>query len=90
MGVILSNTKKVLLTDKQFFILIHCNKRSAYVSKVAKDCNITYTHVLFILKLFVKKNIVRVKKEGRKKHLSLTTKGKKILEAYITCYNFLR
>jgi len=90
MGAVLSNTKKVLLTDKQFLILLNCNKKGAYVSKVAKNCDITYTHVLLILKLFIKKDVVQVKRNGRKKYLSLTKKGKEVLEAYITCYNYLR
>ena len=61
-------------------VLLH-SKSKIYASVIAKEIDCTYSHVVKLLKILEKHDIVEFVKEGRLKYLSLTEKGKKLAEA---------
>ncbi|MCK5476448.1 MAG: hypothetical protein KAI55_00840 [Candidatus Aenigmarchaeota archaeon] len=77
-----TNGRYLLFKKKPTDILLHLHENSSttYVSHISKKINCTYAHTEKILDLFVNLKIVKFKKEGRRKYVSLTEKGKKIGE----------
>ena len=54
-----------------------------YGSTIAKRIDCTYSHVIKILKLFEKYNLVKMKRKGRLNLVDLTEKGKKIAKKLV-------
>ena len=76
----------ILFREKPVNMLITLlnSKSKIYASVIAKEIDCTYSHVVKLLKILEKHEIVEFVKEGRLKYLSLTIKGKKLAEALET------
>ena len=70
---------ELLLRTKPAKLLISLNTESTkYVTVLAKEIDCTYSHVVKLLNIFVKLGLVKYKKEGRVKYVTLTEDGKEI------------
>lgn len=56
-------------------------KNQIYASVIAKEINCTYSHVVKLLKILEKENLIKFEKQGRLKYLTLTEKGEKLAES---------
>lgn len=56
-------------------------KNKIYASVIAKEINCTYSHVVKLLKILEKENLIKFEKQGRLKYLTLTEKGEKLAES---------
>lgn len=71
--------EELLLRKKPAKLLISLNtEEHKYVTVLAKEIDCTYSHVVKLLDIFAKLGIVRYKKEGRVKYITLTEEGKEI------------
>ncbi len=71
----------ILFKKKVIQVLLSiCEKGFSYPLKIANDTKITYSHILKILNDFRELKLVEFRKEGRKKMVILTNKGKEICE----------
>lgn len=71
--------EELLLRRKPTKLLISLNtEENKYVTVLAKEIDCTYSHVVKLLDIFAKIGIVRYKKEGRVKYVTLTEEGKEI------------
>lgn len=77
--------EELLLRKKPARLLISLNtEEHKYVSLLAKEIDCTYSHVVKLLDIFAKLGIVRYKKEGRVKYITLTDDGKEIAKTLDT------
>jgi len=74
---------KMFLHEAPKKIFISINKKKNYQTDIAKQTNITYSHISLVLNKFNKNGLVKFKKQGRKKFINLTLKGKKIQDILI-------
>lgn len=51
-----------------------------YESQVAKDLNITYSHIVKIMSMLKVDSLITFRLDGRTKYISLTVKGKLLAE----------
>lgn len=81
---------QILLTDKQFSILKYVGVEN-YILAVAKLCDVTYSHVYKMMLHYEKIGLVNMRKTiHRKRMVTLTKKGIKVLELYFQVYNLLK
>lgn len=57
-------------------------KGNKYASKIAKEIDTTYSHIVKIIKEFERLGLITAEKEGRKKIIRLTDKGKLLAEHF--------
>ena len=77
----INGTDKYLLFKKkpiEVLMYLKDTTQPNYVSFISKEINCTYAHTEKILDTFFDLKIVTFKKEGRRKYIYLTEKGKKI------------
>ena len=53
-----------------------------YSSRIAKEVDTTYAHIVKIIKEFERLGLITSEKEGRKKIIKLTEKGKKMSDHF--------
>jgi len=68
----------LIAREKPFRMLAYMSEDGIYPSKLAKLCDVTYSHVFRILKIFESSGIIKSKIEGRKRIIELTEKGEKL------------
>ena len=68
--------------------LINC-KETRTISFISKELNITYTHVMKIIKEMKEIGLIKVKKKGRNRSITLTPKGLNIAEHISPIVNFV-
>jgi DNA-binding MarR family transcriptional regulator len=56
-------------------------RKDKHQSLIAKDVDVTYSHVVIVANELAKKNIVTRTKDNRKVVISLTEKGKRLAKA---------
>jgi len=59
-------------------IFLSINEKVCFPAKITKETNTTYAHVVKILKYFEESGLIEFNKQGRKKFINLTSRGKKI------------
>jgi predicted transcriptional regulator len=59
-------------------ILLRDRSKVWYVSKLAKEVDTTYPHMVKLIKTLESMGIVRTKKEGRTRYVELTDKGEEL------------
>lgn len=79
----MTELEELLLHSKPVKILVQLNNpsRDNYPSQIAKDIDCTYSHAVRTLQRLEEQGLIESEKSGRKKHLKLTEKGKKIAKA---------
>jgi predicted transcriptional regulator len=70
----------IFFSDKQVLVLENCDGK--YFTDVAKLCDVTFAHVHNVISLFERKGILKSEKQGRRKFIKLTKKGKDLLSHY--------
>ena len=80
-----------LLKDKQTKILIALkdNGNKLNISDIAKNTNVTYVHACNFILYCEKAGLVKSKRQGKDKYISLTQKGSKIADMLFGIYNIL-
>ncbi|MFT4309469.1 MAG: hypothetical protein ACMXYL_03200 [Candidatus Woesearchaeota archaeon] len=86
----------VIFREKPALMLINLKntaisgaKTNHYASNLAKSVDCTYSHVVKVLKMFEKHNLVRFEKKGRLKILTLTEKGSQVAEHLSSVRNLM-
>lgn len=76
----ISLIKHILFRDAPYLLLmaLYDERETTFSSAIAKKVNVTYSHVVKIISIFEKENIVGFDKKGRIKKLTLTKKGQDI------------
>jgi len=75
--------ESLFLRKKPVKLIVSLNaEKKKYVTVVAKEIDCTYSHVVKLLDLLKKLNIVNYEKEGRVKFVSLTDEGKEIAKIF--------
>jgi len=75
--------ENLFLRKKPVKLIISLNaEKKKYVTVVAKEIDCTYSHVVKLLDLLKKLNIVNYEKEGRVKFVGLTEEGKEIAKIF--------
>jgi len=76
------NGTDLFLRNKPALALVQISdvieRGNKYSSKIAKEIDTTYAHIVKIMKEFEKLGLITAEKEGRKKIINLTDKGKKL------------
>lgn len=82
----------MLLKQKPVEILkqIRKDRKQSYTSNLAKEVDTTYAHAVKIVGMLEDHNLVTTQKQGRKKILQLTNKGKEVADSLINLENTLK
>lgn len=82
--------ENILLFKKPAKMLLNLYKNNKSIaSRVAKETDITYSHVVKIFVMFQKHGLVVFEKIGREKSIALTYKGKEIASAIAKIFDIL-
>jgi predicted transcriptional regulator len=76
----MSSIKDFLFKEKPLKLLLSLSEKPLNISQLARKTGTTYSHTLKMLNILYENDIIEVKKIGREKIISITKKGKKILE----------
>ena len=63
------------------------NKNPMYPQQLHKCAHVTYAHIYTLIKLLESNNIISTRKNGRIRSISLTSKGKEILNHIDNIYD---
>lgn len=69
---------ELLLNEKPTFVLVTLTEGEKYGSEIAEQIDTTYAHTVKIIKQLKQKGLVRTEKDGRKKYVFLTEKGREL------------
>ncbi|MEM0480789.1 MAG: winged helix-turn-helix domain-containing protein [Candidatus Aenigmatarchaeota archaeon] len=72
--------KEFLFKDKPLKVLIALSDKPKNITQIAKKVGTTYSHTLKLLEILYELEIIEFQKLGREKIVSLTKKGKKVVE----------
>ncbi|MCD6093064.1 MAG: hypothetical protein J7J38_03555 [Candidatus Aenigmarchaeota archaeon] len=77
--------ENLFLRKKPIRLLMSLNsEKQKYVSVLAKETDCTYSHIVKLLNIFKRLNIVTFEKKGRVKYISMTQEGKEIAGIFET------
>jgi len=75
--------ENIFLKEKPCKILIEINNPQTdnYPSEIAKKTGCTYSHTVRLVQRMEKKDLINSQKEGRRKMLELTDKGRRVAKS---------
>ena len=76
----MKSLREFLFKDKPLKILIALYEKPKNITQISKKVGTTYSHTLKLLETLYDLEIIEFQKMGREKVVSLTKKGKKVLE----------
>jgi len=86
----MKDIKDTIFRKKPLNMLICLYKNKQNLSQIAKEVDVTYSHVNNIFNFFEKENLVIFEKQGRNKFVTLTKKGNEIVIPLIELDNMLK
>lgn len=78
---------ELLLNEKPVFVLVTLTDGEKYGSEIADEIDTTYAHTVKILSDLKERGLVRSEKDGRKKYIFLTEKGRELANSCTNLVN---
>ena len=69
----------IFIKEKAVKVVLCLQDGKKHISKVAKEADVTYPHLYYLIKILGARGIVRIEKRGKFKYIELTEKGKALL-----------
>lgn len=78
----MAKLEELFLHTKPCHILVQLNhpQRENYISEISSEIDCTYSHAVRVIQKLEEKDLVQTHKEGRKKKVELTEKGRNLAE----------